>query len=139
MATQKKSLIDPLYQKYTKSVIRALGSTDFYEYFMDCVARAETEIQFSNRKMIKTVDLSWVDAVEETLNAFQTITSSPRNVITEEELIVNVANAKKAGSMVVNTRRFSYRPMESSRYFCISLLGRTSPSSGSNFSTREAC
>ena len=101
MATQKKSLIDPLYQKYTKSVIRALGSTDFYEYFMDCVARAETEIQFSNRKMIKTVDLSWVDAVEETLNAFQTITSSPRNVITEEELVVNVANAKKAGSDVV--------------------------------------
>lgn len=101
MATAKKSLIDPLYQKYTKSVIRALGSTDFYEYFMDCVARAETQIQFSNRKMIKTVDLSWVDAVEETLNAFQTITSSPRNVITEEELIVNVANAKKAGSDVV--------------------------------------
>lgn len=101
MATAKKSLIDPLYQKYTKGVIRALGSTDFYEYFMDCVARAETQIQFSNRKMIKTVDLSWVDAVEETLNAFQTITSSPRNVITEEELIVNVANAKKAGSDVV--------------------------------------
>lgn len=101
MATQKKSLIDPLYQKYTKSVIRALGSTDFYEYFMDCIARAEMEIQFSNRKMIKTVDLSWVDAVEETLNAFQTITSSPRNVITEEELVVNVANAKKAGSDVV--------------------------------------
>ena len=101
MATAKKSLIDPLYQKYTKSVIRALGTTDFYEYFMDCVARAETQIQFSNRKMIKTVDLSWVDAVEETLNAFQTITSSPRNVITEEELIVNVANAKKAGSDVV--------------------------------------
>lgn len=101
MATQKKSLIDPLYQKYTKSVIRSLGSTEFYEYFMDCVARAEMEIQFSNRKMIKTVDLSWVDAIEEALNAFQTITSSPRNVITEEELVVNVANAKKAGSDVV--------------------------------------
>ena len=101
MATQKKSLIDPLYQKYTKSVIRSLGSTDFYEYFMDCVARAETEIQFSNRKMVKTVDLTWVDAVEEALNAFQTIVSSPRNVITEEELVVNVANAKKAGSDVV--------------------------------------
>ena len=101
MAAQKKSLIDPLYQKYTKSVIRALGSTDFYEYFMECIARSETEIQFSNRKMVKTVDLTWVDAVEETLNAFQFITSSPRNVITEEELIVNVANAKKAGSDVV--------------------------------------
>ena len=102
MANIKKgSLIDPLYQKYTKSVIRALGSTEFYEFFMDAVARADNEFQFSNRKMIKTVDLIWVDSIEECLNAMQTIISSPRNVIMEEELIVNVANAKKAGADVV--------------------------------------
>ena len=102
MANQKKgSLIDPLYQKYTKSVIRALGSTEFYEFFMEAVARADNEFQFSNRKMVKTVDLTWVDAIEECLGSFQTIISSPRNVITEEELIVNVANAKKAGADVV--------------------------------------
>ena len=102
MANIKKgSLIDPLYQKYTKSVIRALGSTEFYEFFMDAVARADNEFQFSNRKMLKTVDLTWVDAIEECLNAMQTIISSPRNVIMEEELIVNVANAKKAGADVV--------------------------------------
>ncbi len=102
MANIKKgSLIDPLYQKYTKSVIRALGSTEFYEFFMEAVARADNEFQFSNRKMVKTVDLTWVDAIEECLTGFQTIISSPRNVITEEELIVNVANAKKAGADVV--------------------------------------
>ena len=98
---KKGSLIDPLYTKFTKSVIRALGSTDFYEYFMYAVSHAENEFQFSNRKMIKTVDLTWVDTIEETLNAFQTVISTPRNVIAEEELIVNVANAKKAGSDVV--------------------------------------
>ena len=27
------SLIDPVYEKYVKSVIRALGSSQFYEYF----------------------------------------------------------------------------------------------------------
>ena len=100
-AKKKQTLIDPIYQKYTKSVIRALGSTDFYEFFMDAISRADNEFQFSNRKLQKTVDLDWVDAIEETLAAFQKIISNPRNIIREEELIVNVANAKKAGSDVV--------------------------------------
>ena len=98
---KKDSLIDPIYQKYTKSVIRALGSTEFYDFFMDAISHAENQFQFSNRKMEKTVDLDWVDAIEDTLPAFQNIIASPRNVIREDELIVNVANAKKAGSDVV--------------------------------------
>ena len=100
-AKKKDSLIDPLYQKYTKSVIRALGSTEFYEFFMDAVSRADNQFQFSNRKMQKTVDLNWVDRIEDSLPAFQNIVSNPRNIIREDELIVNVANAKKAGADVV--------------------------------------
>lgn len=95
------ALVDPIYQKFTKSVIRALGSTEFYSYFMSAIACAENKIQFSNRKMVKTVDLKWVDAVEETLPAFQTVINTPRNVIKEDELIVNVANAKRTGTEVV--------------------------------------
>lgn len=100
-AKKKESLIDPLYQKYTKSVIRALGSTEFYEFFMDAVSKAENQFQFSNRRMQKTVDLDWVDAIEDSLPAFQNIVSTPRNIIREDELVVNVANAKKAGADVV--------------------------------------
>lgn len=100
-ARKKDSLIDPIYQKYTKSVIRALGSTEFYEFFMDAISRADNQFQFSNRKMEKTVDLNWVDAVEDSLPAFQNIVSNPRNVIREDELIVNVAHAKKGGADVV--------------------------------------
>lgn len=98
---KKTALIDPIYQKFTKSVIRALGSTDFYAFFMDALACAENQFQFSNRRAIKTVDLEWVDAIEDGLDAFQTIISNPRNIIKEEELIVNVAHAKKAGADVV--------------------------------------
>lgn len=94
-------VIDPIYEKYVKSVIRALGSTKFYEFFMDSISRAENEFQFSNRRLEKYVDTTWVDAIEESLEAFQNIVSSPRNVIKEEEFIVNVANAKKGGSDVV--------------------------------------
>lgn len=95
------ALIDPIYQKYVKSVLRALSSTDFYEFFMDSVSRAENSIQFSNRRAERLVDLTWVDAIEDALEALQNISSSPRNVIREDEIIVNVANAKKGGNDVV--------------------------------------
>lgn len=94
-------LIDPIYEKFTKSVIRSIGSTEFYEFFMDTVSHARNEFQFSNRKMEKFIDTKWIDALEDSLEGFQHIIENPRNVIREEELIVNVANAKKAGSDVV--------------------------------------
>ena len=94
-------VIDPIYQRYAKSVIRTLGTTEFYDFFMTSIARADNEFQFSNRRVEKIVDITWVDAIENTLRAFQNIISSPRNVIKEEEFIVNVANAKKGGSDVV--------------------------------------
>ncbi len=98
---KKQSLIDPVYLKFTKGVIRAIGSLDFYEYFMDAVAHAENEIQFSNRRMEKWIDRTWINEIEAALEAFQKIIATPRNIIHEEELIVNVANAKKAGPDVV--------------------------------------
>lgn len=109
MASQKNkndkqgtaALIDPIYKKFTRGVLRAISDTEFYEYFMEAVSRAENEIQFSNRKMEKAVDLNWVDRIEDALPAIQNIISNPRNIIREEELIVNAANAKKAGSDVV--------------------------------------
>lgn len=95
------SLIDPIYEKFVRGVTRSIGSTEFYEFFMDAISGARNRFQFSNRKLIKTVDVVWVDAIEETLNAFQNIIANPRNVIHEEELIVNVANARKAGAETV--------------------------------------
>lgn len=94
-------LIDPIYEKFTRSVIRSIGSTEFYDFFMDALSRAHNEFQFSNRKMEKYIDTTWIDAIENSLDGFQHIIENPRNVIKEEELIVNVANAKKAGSDVV--------------------------------------
>ncbi len=98
---KKPGLIDPVYEKFTKSVIRALGSNDFYTFFMDSISKADNEFQFSNRRMEKTVDTTWVDEIEGAVKAFQNIIDMPRYVIREEELVVNVANAKKGGADVV--------------------------------------
>lgn len=98
---KKKSLIDPIYKKLMKSVIRSIGSSEFYEFFMDTMSRADNEIQFSNRKVDKVVDVRWVEAIEASVDAMQAIVANPRNIIREDELIVNVAHARKAGSDVV--------------------------------------
>lgn len=98
---KKTGTIDAVYQKYARGVIRALASTEFYEFFMDMIERADNEFQFSNRRSEKVIDPKWVDAIEQSLEGFQNIISNPRNVIKEEEVIVNVAHAQKGGPDVV--------------------------------------
>lgn len=98
---KKISLIDPIYQKYMKAVSRSLADSDFYDDFMSVLFHADHAIQFSNKKVEMAIDLSWIDAVEDTVEAMQNIISSPRNIIKEEEIIVNVAHARKAGADTV--------------------------------------
>ena len=98
---QETTLIDSIYRKFVRGVSRAIGSTEFYEFFMDSISKADNTFQFSNRRMIKTVDINWVNAIEDALEAMQNIIASPRNIIREDELIVNVAHAKKAGAETV--------------------------------------
>ncbi len=100
-SSKKSATIDAVYQKYARGVIRTLASTDFYEFFMDMIDRAENEFQFSNRRSEKVIDPKWVDAIDATLKAFENIIANPRNVIKEDEIIVNVAHAKRAGQDVV--------------------------------------
>ncbi len=102
MAQQKKSAtIDAIYQKYARSVVRTLASTEFYEFFMDTISRAENHIEFSNVRQEKIIDPVWVDKINDSLEAFQRIISNPRNTIKEEDIIVNVAHAKRGGPDVV--------------------------------------
>jgi hypothetical protein len=98
---QEAEMADVLFKKYVRSTIRTLGSTEFYNSFMNSIANAQNEFQFSNRRMEKIVDTEWVEMIEEVLASFQNIIENPRNVIREDELIVNIANARKTGSDVV--------------------------------------
>ena len=95
------SLIDSIYRKFVRGVSLAIGSTEFYEFFMESLSCADNEFQFSNRRMVKEVDITWVEFIENSLSAMQNIISAPRNVIKEDELIVNVAHARKAGAETV--------------------------------------
>lgn len=95
------SLVDPVYRKFTRSVQRALSGDDFYRFFMESIANADNQIQFSNRREVKSVDPVWVENIEASMEAFQHIIAMPRQEFKEDELVVNVAYARRTGQDVV--------------------------------------
>ncbi|MCD8376936.1 MAG: hypothetical protein LUD69_08325 [Oscillospiraceae bacterium] len=92
---QTRALIDPMYDRFVDSLLKTVGSTEFYQYFMQTLAAAETEIDFSNRHLEKHIDEDWIESIEDAIPALQSIVSAPIQVIQEEEILVNVSNAKK--------------------------------------------
>ncbi len=89
--------IDPIYKQYASRIIKAVASTDFYEYFMQLIQSGRNDFQFSNRRVDKTVDETWVTAIEAVIKPMEEIINNPRNFIIQEEIIVNVALAKQVG------------------------------------------
>ncbi len=87
--------IDPIYKQYASRIIKYVASTEFYDYFMMMLENGKNTIQFSNRKIEKSVDETWVTAIEAAMKPMEEIINNPRNFIMQEEIIVNVALAKK--------------------------------------------
>ena len=94
-------MIDPIYNKFTTKAFKALTSGEFYEFFMGMLKNGEQQFQFSNRKLKIDIDEKWIQIIEDTIPAFLEITRNPRIIITQEELITNVATAKRIDSQVV--------------------------------------
>lgn len=100
-AKKRRRLIDPVYKKFTAKAFQALASTEFYEYFMAMISQGSHEFQFTNKRLNKEVDPAWVDIIEATLPALDEICRNPRVIITQEELIINVVQARRVDSQVV--------------------------------------
>ncbi len=94
MGKKQKQAVDDVYAKYNGRVLKFLAKTDFYDYFSTLVESGKKQFQFSNRRVEKFVDESWVVAFENTIKALEEIVTNPRNFIVQEEVILNVALAK---------------------------------------------
>ena len=94
-------LVDPIYKKFTAKAFQQLTSPEFYQFFMDMMRNGEQQFQFSNRKLKVEVDETWIQIIEDTIPAFMEITRNPRVIITQEELIINMVQAKRIDSSVV--------------------------------------
>lgn len=98
---KKTGLMAPIYQKRTRDVDEAISDRAFYTHFMEILSGAQNDVAIFARKQEKTVDLNWVEKIEETIPAIQSIVSNPRNVIKDTELVVNAANARRVGPAAV--------------------------------------
>lgn len=98
---KRRRLIDPIYKKFTAQAFKTLTSSEFYDYFMSMISRGNHEFQFTNKRLNKDVDPAWVDIIEATLPALDEICHNPRIIITQEELITNVVQARRVDSQVV--------------------------------------
>ena len=94
-------MVDPIYRKFTAKAFQQLTSPQFFEFFMSMLKNGEQQFQFSNRKLKIDVDEEWITIIEDTLPAFMEITRNPRVIITQEELVTNVIQAKRIDSAVV--------------------------------------
>ena len=94
-------MVDPIYRKFTAKAFQNLTSPEFFEFFMSMMKNGEQQFQFSNRKIKIDVDESWIAIIEDTIPAFMEITRNPRVIITQEELVTNVVQARKIDSQVV--------------------------------------
>ena len=94
-------MVDPIYRKFTAKAFQNLTSPEFYSFFTEMLRNGEHTFQFSNRKLDMRVDEKWVDIIEATIPHFYEISRNPRVVITQEELVTNVVQARKIDSQVV--------------------------------------
>lgn len=96
-----QDVVDSLYSQYNENISYFLSKDEFYQYFHNLLETGTTYCQFFNRKLVKEVDETWVEAIEKAIAHLQFVIDHPRTFIEEDRQVVNVALAKKFTSETV--------------------------------------
>lgn len=84
-----------IYELYHKNFLEQIKDDRFYNYYYNLLETGTIYSRFQNRKLIKEVDVEWVEAIEKALPHIQYVIDNPRTFIAENREIVNIASAKK--------------------------------------------
>lgn len=77
-----------------EDVQEQLKDDKFYNYFYNLLENGSNYCQFSNAKLVKTIDSEWVEAIEAAMPSLHYVVTHPRKFIEEEREVVNVAMAR---------------------------------------------
>lgn len=94
-----------VYDEYSDDVLNAYakmtGKTDgniaddpYYKYFYNLLETGRNYVRYSYVRLVKEVDETWVNAIEEALPSLQHVVLNPRKFIEEEREVVNIAMAR---------------------------------------------
>ena len=90
-----ENTINDLYLKYIESVGKTLESDRYFQYLFEMIQAGSNTLNQTNKVLHKVVDETWLNVIEESLDAIYEIIDKPRRFITTSEEVVPVALAKK--------------------------------------------
>ena len=66
----------------------------YYKYFYNLLETGRNYVKYSYVRLVKEVDETWVNAIEEAMPSLQHVVLNPRKFIEEEREVVNIAMAR---------------------------------------------
>ncbi len=88
---------DDILKAYGKMTGQADGNIEddkYYKYFYNLLETGRNYVKYSYVRLIKEVDETWVNAIEEAMPSLQHVVLNPRKFIEEEREVVNIAMAR---------------------------------------------
>ncbi|MDD6070233.1 MAG: DUF2357 domain-containing protein [Clostridiales bacterium] len=88
---------DDILNAYAKMTGKAEGDMTedpYYKYFYNLLETGRNYVKYSYVRLVKEVDETWVNAIEEALPSLQHVVLNPRKFIEEEREVVNIAMAR---------------------------------------------
>ena len=86
------------YAKMTGQVKENIKDDPYYQYFYNLLENGNNTAKYSYVRLVKEVDETWVEAIEEAYPSLQKVVLNPRKFIEEEREVVNIAMARNVGA-----------------------------------------
>ncbi len=87
--------LDELYKQYKLDTVSVFSEDSGFAPLMAQIEGGKNNYNLFSRRLEKTIDLRWVDKLEECIIPLDTIIRNPRRFIVQEEEIVPIEKAKK--------------------------------------------
>lgn len=91
---ENKKSMQNVYDKMINEADENVKKERFYQYFYNLLETGNNYCTFTETKLFKSVDESWINAIEEAMQSLQTLVMNPRKYIEEDREIVNIAMAR---------------------------------------------
>lgn len=86
--------IEQTYDRFTDGFLADLHSDEFFAFFMNAIKSGERNVYLFEKYIERTVDLRWVEMIEQTIIPLDTIIRNPRRFIKNEEEILPIEMVK---------------------------------------------
>lgn len=88
---------DDILKAYRKMTGQEEGNVEddkYYKFFYNLLETGRNYVKYSYVRLVKEVDETWVNAIEEAMPSLQHVLLNPRKFIEEEREVVNIAMAR---------------------------------------------